>query len=633
MLLAVSAMTLHDVYLRPWKAFFAAGGRGAMLSHNSLNGIPMHMHHEVMTDIVRGAWGHPNVFFASDFRDIDAIVSFRMAQSLEDAAVASISAGMDQALGGSAFTKLADAVHNGRLNRSLLVRAAASTLREKFAAGLFDKAFDGISDGDWGNLHRCQAAAAGGALNSPANRALALRSAQEGTVLLKNGFPIADAPCTFTKDADCYGDELKTVDGVPSPEACCAECTATTGCAAAVYILTAPSEQKCLLKRACSNPLPTADRVRCLPGGSGLTLPMTSKMWAAVKTLAIVGPNANSSAAALGSYIHAENVTASTVLMAARAAVPAGTQIVSAALDSKQLIDQRTMGPAQQQLIASAVAAANASDLVVAVVGDSPNTCGEAADRISLGLPGVQQQLLKALIALQKPLILVLVHGRPVTFGPGNELLHGADAVLASWLGGEEQGAAIWSIINGEFNPSGRLNQPWPRSVGYVGTHVDSAFGPQGLFQGDYEGMGWRDGEPNGPLFPLGYGLSFGPADQYSFVHTTINATLSQKYVDIEVEVQTQPGNPGGAVVQLYFSQDLAMAVRPSKMLLAFAKVERSTAKTVTINVPLADLGYYHPLTGSVDVDPGKYTLWVGSNSADVHSTASLVLHPKPRAR
>ena len=134
-------------------------------------------------------------------------------------------------------------------------------------------------------------------------------------------------------------------------------------------------------------------------------------------------------------------------------------------------------------------------------------------------------------------------------------LLGNLSVVLASWIGGEETGPAIWSIINGEFNPSasttalisfdrsmqalmqsftvcwrataeitlgrlwagGRLAQTWPRTVGYVGTHVDSRFGPAGLWQGDYQGMGWHDGEASNALFPFGHGLSFGAPDEFSF--------------------------------------------------------------------------------------------------------------------
>jgi beta-glucosidase len=150
-------------------------------------------------------------------------------------------------------------------------------------------------------------------------------------------------------------------------------------------------------------------------------------------------------------------------------------------------------------------------------------TCGEGTDRISLDLPGVQMQLLAALAGTGKPIILVLVHGRPVTFGPDNHLLDSVEVVLATWIGGEETGRAVWDIVNGHFNPSARLPQAWPRSVGYVGTHVDSRFGPAGLWQGDYQGAGWRDGEASDDLFHFGYGSNTTPDACLALVASLIN--------------------------------------------------------------------------------------------------------------
>ena len=584
----VSPMTLHDIYLKPWKKFFAAGGRGAMCSHNSVNGIPAHMSKELMTDIIRGDWNHSNVFFASDFHDIDAIMGFKMAATLEDAGILAANAGMDQALGGNANTYLASAVNSGKLPRAVLERAAAATLREKFAGRLFDKTFDGKSDGDWGNLAQCRAHADGGVLDNPANRALARRVAQEGTVMLKNGHVLSlvegssddaaaqslgPAPCQFANNSDCYGDGLGAEVTTPSAAACCALCQKTPGCKTAVWLPNRdtkgnqPSNQhRCLRKAACTDPRPCENRIRCdLPGvdPSALefgTLPLTPKKWAKIKQLAIVGPNADNGAMNAGSYVKV-GTKLTTFLAAAPAFVPKTTKIISAALNSTVLIDgghsgpggggdpaandhnpkipggidMNVLSPAQKQMIDEAVTSANSSDLTIAVLGDSGSTCGEGTDRISLDLPGVQMQLLGALAALGKPLMVILVHGRPVTFGPGNAVLGSVDVLLASWIGGEEHGPAMWELINGGFNPSGRLAQTWPRSVGYVGTHADSKYGPQGLWQGDYQGMGWRDGELNGPLFELGAGLSYGK-DTFRFLHNgSLTASLSDETFSVTV--------------------------------------------------------------------------------------------------
>jgi beta-glucosidase len=160
-----------------------------------------------------------------------------------------------------------------------------------------------------------------------------------------------------------------------------------------------------------------------------------------------------------------------------------------------------------------------------------------------------------------------------------------------------------------------------------VGTHADSRYGPLGLFQGDYQGSSWRDGEPNTPLFPFGFGLSFG-VDQFKFFSGNLTSPLSAKSFEVKIALSAEAvhtSDPGGAVVQLYFSQRLAQAVRPRLMLLAFSKVQRG-ATEVTLTVPTNDLGYWHPLSKSTSVDTGTYTLSVGTSSATLHDTTTLTI-------
>ena len=236
----------------------------------------------------------------------------------------------------------------------------------------------------------------------------------------------APAACKFANSSDCYGDELSTRTGVSSADACCALCQNTTGCKVAVWIPTGsePSAETCLLKRQCSDPQSTGDRVRCnLPhAGNDISLPLTAgwstfklvcifdwaqsdillctaDKWAKIKTVAIVGPNANNSAQQQNSYSSGGESTAlsplplilsyksekslggagavlTTVASSAAEHVPAATKVQYAALDSKSLIETSTLGPAQQQMIDEAVAAANSSDVVIAVLGDTAPILG-----------------------------------------------------------------------------------------------------------------------------------------------------------------------------------------------------------------------------------------------------------------
>ena len=130
----------------------------------------------------------------------------------------------------------------------------------------------------------------------------------------------------------------------------------------------------------------------------------------------------------------------------------------------------------------------------------------------------------------------------------------------------------------------------------------------------------------NGPLFALGEGLSYGGQDTFSFAHNgSLTASTTDTTFEVDVGIKSS-AMPGGAVVQLYFSQTIAQAVRPKLMLLAFAKVERSTTAKVTLTIPLEDLGYWHPLTKTTSVDKGSYTLYVGTSSAKLSAHINLTL-------
>jgi hypothetical protein len=272
-----------------------------------------------------------------------------------------------------------------RLDRAVLERAASNTLREKFAGRLFDKKYDGTSDGEWGNTAMCRASSKGGVLDAPEHRALARRAAQEGTVLLVNG---GDGPSYGWRPGG--SGRATPSPPAPPPHVHCVPpakpChTHPNRCCKTEHGVAEPAAVGG--GSAGGEPTLRGQRGRRTFTGSSLSLPLTADKWKDIKQLAIVGPNANISQTVLGSYVSAwgeyppgtknAEIRAETVLKSARAAVPSATKIVSAALDSDSLIDVNTMGANQTRLIEEAVAAASASDVVVAVLGDSAHTCGE----------------------------------------------------------------------------------------------------------------------------------------------------------------------------------------------------------------------------------------------------------------
>ena len=422
-----------QIYLRPWKAYKEAGGRGAMLSHNSINDVPAHADSELM-DLLR-AWGGVNssgMLLASDMCDIGLLrgvlgqgpkSGFGVAANLSDAGAMSMTAGMDQELcnptdgRGQCFTLVADAVKDGMMAQAALDRAAANVLRSKFAVGLFDNPYPDP--------------AATSIINNAEHKAVARRVVTEGAVLLQN-----------------------------DPE-------------------------------------------------RGLPLKLSAS-----STVAIIGPNADDPKSQCGGYTgFGANVT--TVLGAAPEYLK-GAKIVHA--QGCEVTGNSTTG------FAAALDAAAQADAVVVVVGDTGaqgwtmNTCGEDDDRTQLDLPGVQPELLVALAAnlsgTSKPLVAVLIHGRPVSF-VRNDLLPQLPAVLAAWRPGEEGGPGIWELLLGKQSPSGRLSQAWPISSGYVHSQSSPWFSKR---QGDFDHETYRGGPSQQPgngqkypwqaMFPFGFGLS-----------------------------------------------------------------------------------------------------------------------------
>jgi beta-glucosidase len=337
----------------------------------------------------------------------------------------------------------------------------------------------------------------------------------------------------------------------------------------------------------------------------------------ASSTVAIIGPVADDAAAHNGNYAFS-SAHISTVLEAAAAAVPAGAKVIHAM--GCNATGNWTAG------FNEAVAAAVAADVVVAVVGDSGDhgwataTCGEDDDRMQLDLPGMQPELLTAVrakIGSTKPLVVVLVHGRPVTFVRHN-LLSSLDAVLSMWRPGEEGGPAAWKLLLGEQSPSGRLAQAWPRSAGQVHSSASPWFHKR---TGGFDRESWRGGPSQqnaksqnysaAPLFDFQFGLSYTDFN-ISATHTTALDVGVAGAVNVSVAVGNTGHVAAKAVVAVYFSKPLSNRVRYHKMLAAFAKTDTIPAHLtaeVEIEVLIAKLSSYDPALKQQSVEPGSYDL------------------------
>ena len=265
----------------------------------------------------------------------------------------------------------------------------------------------------------------------------------------------------------------------------------------------------------------------------------------------------------------------------------------------------------------AAVAAAQAADVVVLVVGESADMSGEARSRAQLGLPGRQQELVDAVAATGKPMVVVLLSGRPLVIP---RLAEQAGALLVAWHGGIRAGRAVADILFGAVNPSGKLTASWPRTEGQIPLYY--AHKNTGR---PWEGAGTTQfGEPfksryidapNDPLFPFGYGLSYTTFD-YRDLQIETPIIDSDGTLVVSAVVQNSGARAGAEVVQLYVRDLVGSVTRPVKELKGFQRItlQPGEQRTVRFDVPAGELGCIG-LDMRYAVEPGAFKVWVGPDS------------------
>lgn len=261
---------------------------------------------------------------------------------------------------------------------------------------------------------------------------------------------------------------------------------------------------------------------------------------------------------------------------------------------------------------------AKKSDVVVMVLGEHGFQSGEGRSRASLGLPGVQQELLEAVFKVNENVVLVLSNGRPLTIDWADENI---PAILETWHLGTQSGNAIADVIYGDYNPSGKLPMTFPRSVGQVPLYYNhkntgrpSLPGPDLVFWSHYID------EENTPLYPFGYGLSY-TTFEYSDLHVSSDLS-SEEAIIIKVNLKNVGDVDGEEVVQLYLRDSHASVTRPIKELKGFKKLglKPLESQIVTFELHRDDLGFYDN-NGNWIVEPGEFIFYVGGSSETSLST------------
>jgi beta-xylosidase len=517
---AMGTRELEDVILPPFEMAVREGGAASVMnSYSDIDNVPVAASRHLLTHVLRDRWGFQGTV-VSDYWSVTFLdLMHRVVADSQAAGVLALTAGMDVELPGTgAFHHLADAVERGLLDEELVDRAARRVLRQKGELGLLDEGWSareqGSEDVD---------------LDSPANRELAGRVAQESIVLLHND--------------------------------------------AGVLPLRSPG------------------------------------------TLTLIGPCAAQPRSFMGCYSFPNHV------LARMSTDELGVEVVDLATAlAAELTGTRVRHEvgvpfmeADRSGIEAAVTAARDAEVAVVAVGDlagmfGQGTSGEGCDVESLRLPGVQEELVEAVLDTGTPTVLVVVSGRPYALG---RLAPRAAAVVQAFMPGEEGGPALAGVLSGRVNPSGKLPVGIPdHAGGQPGTYLAP---PLGWFSDGVSNLDPR------PLYHFGHGLSY-----TTFAVQGLELDTTQIAPDGTVVATTTVTNTGDRagkeVVQLYAGDPVGQVVRPLQELVGFAKVALEPGDKATVSFQVhADRFSFTGLEGHRIVEPGEVTLHVGSGS-DAHA-------------
>ena len=264
---------------------------------------------------------------------------------------------------------------------------------------------------------------------------------------------------------------------------------------------------------------------------------------------------------------------------------------------------------------AAAIAAARKADKVVMVIGEDWDWSGEAASRTNIQVPGVQTDLLIALKQLGKPVVVVLMNGRPLDLLREQAI---ADAILEAWYPGTMGGKAITQVLFGEYNPSGKLPMTFPVNVGQVPLYYYAKNTGRPIYLPSDKYKSRYIDAPNDPLYPFGFGLSY---TQFAYSELKLSATELSATGVIRATVKlTNTGSYDGTEIVQWYVRDLVGSVtRPVKELKGFNRVELKSGESKLVEFTLTpDQLAFHRQDMSFGTEAGEFKLFVGSNSRDV---------------
>jgi beta-glucosidase len=342
-----------------------------------------------------------------------------------------------------------------------------------------------------------------------------------------------------------------------------------------------------------------------------------------IKSIAVIGPNAND-ASYSGTHYGPQGVKGITVLQGIKEKTgknvnvlyAKGCELVDETWPESEVLPQSPSAKEQAQ-IDSAVAIAVKSDVSILVMGGNVKTAGENKSRTTLDLPGHQLELIKAVQATGKPVIVVFINSQPISF---NWVKQNIPGIVEAWYPGEYGGTAIADVLFGDYNPGGKLTLTFPRSVGQLPMNFPSKPGAQSD-EGEHARL-------KGKLYPFGFGLSY-TTFGYSNLKITPQKQNTQGNIEVSFDVKNTGQRAGDEVVQLYTHEKVATVTTYEKNLRGFDRVQLQPGETKTVNFTITpdELSIWNRDMHFV-VEPGTFEVMIGASSEDIKLNGTFELLP-----
>lgn len=579
----MSEYKMYNDYFPPYRTCVAEGVGSAMASFNDINGMPATCNRWLLTDVLRKEWGF-NGMVCTDYTGIAELINHGMGDE-STVAKRSLNAGSDMDMVSELFlNKLPELVNKGVAPVSEVDLACRRILNAKYRLGLFSDPYRGLSDDAPARVHL-----------SNQHRDIAYQAAVESFVLLQNDWLI---------------DEPK----------------------AGKYGQTAASEPSSALPLSPDANIawigPYIKDKRNLIGnwsGAG-DYKQAISLWEALHA------GNKWDGQALNDWEKRGWDNESNYALGCNALEDEA--LIARLNEHGGMIEKSAKSP--QALIDEAVALAKTKEVVVVYLGETFGMSGEAASRSNIQLPENQKALLRALAATGKPIVLLLMNGRPLDLSEESTL---ASSILVTWFPGTQAGLAVRDVLFGKVSPSGKLTMTFPRSVGQVPIYYNAKntgrpFDEKQKYTSKYLDI------QNTPLFAFGHGLSYGKtALGFGGISVgsdtlVLDARTANAQVEIDVVVLHVGGLSHSETIQLYTHQRSAMLTRPVKELKRFQKVAvnvedniRATEhKAVTFTLGAKDFSYFDE-SGKPILEAGLYDVWIGtaSDQLPLHKVVKVV--------